>query len=442
MPKNAKLRSALATIREWFESVVAHTQPTVIKPPFIGVLFGDVNEGTMYFKEEEAEEYRRNFNMLLEAVDDKDAISAKHLEAAFRRAVFVVADLPKTRSPDPKLRCEEGIRILENTLSSPLQRFRVIVPVKGLDKEGLPAAVGAVTFNVFGEDQIKDFRDAAIHWSSTEEEKLEQIEILSHVGPINDLKDQVVASVEVLARDWKAAETRAVEQVRLTLDVMNFFGDLDPYNHAHLGLPGEFITAKVYLPQLRQEDGHWVQYSYNRETVGSLGQLSVTDLKDRDSKAATGFAYADQLLRNRRGKLKKRLVAALRWAGRASVISGKGVVARNKEAFLLYAIALEAFLLADNEKEELSYRLRLRVAHLLGGTAEVRRDLFRKMGHLYKIRSNIVHSGDYEMADADFWLMKELTRRALVRVCTDQEFLAMDSPEELAAWFEGRVLNL
>ena len=62
------------------------------------------------------------------------------------------------------------------------------------------------------------------------------------------------------------------------------------------------------------------------------------------------------------------VISSLQWADRATVER------RREQAFLLYAIALESLVLADEDKQELKYRLRVPVAHLLGED-EQKRDL-------------------------------------------------------------------
>jgi len=97
--------------------------------------------------------------------------------------------------------------------------------------------------------------------------------------------------------------------------------------------------------------------------------------------------------------------------------------------------------LADADPIELTYRLRVRTAHLLAEQIESRRDLFSKLGHLYGIRSKIVHSGRYQVTDADLALLRNITKAALIRVCTGSEFLSMRTGKELGEWFQDRVLQ-
>jgi len=65
------------------------------------------------------------------------------------------------------------------------------------------------------------------------------------------------------------------------------------------------------------------------------------------------------------------------------------------DASIDLGIALEGLYLSDMEDDrgELSFRLRTRAARLLGATKAERKDIFTLMGDVYKIRSTAVHTG-------------------------------------------------
>ncbi len=63
------------------------------------------------------------------------------------------------------------------------------------------------------------------------------------------------------------------------------------------------------------------------------------------------------------------------------------------DRLLAHMIALEALVLNDIQHGELRFRLASRLAWLLGTSVTERRDLARTAGHLYDIRSHLVHNG-------------------------------------------------
>ena len=217
--------------------------------------------------------------------------------------------------------------------------------------------------------------------------------------------------------------------------MVNFYSDLIPYNYAHLSLPGDADAAHVVIPKLVVEGSQRSSVSVNHTRRGRLGELSLPKLWALDSQQNLGFSRVANLLGGQRNDLEEKIIASIQWAGRATA------KIRKEESFLLYAIALESIVLSDNDPIELTYRLRVRVAHLLGDDVESRRDLFTKLGDLYKIRSKMVHSGRYQVTDADLSLLRRITKTALIRICTRSEFLSMSSPKELAEWFQNRILE-
>ncbi len=87
-------------------------------------------------------------------------------------------------------------------------------------------------------------------------------------------------------------------------------------------------------------------------------------------------------------------------------------------------IALESVFLQDLEDDrgELTFRLRTRAARFLSADVEKRRDLFQFFGDLYRLRSKAVHTGDlpvtHEGTDTQLILDRgcELVARAIERV--------------------------
>lgn len=403
--------------------------------PRDGRMLSRVGEGTIALEGKELKLYRQCLSSLVRATADGERISAQAVEAAFQDAIFAAIDIRGRRSPDVTARCDEALLELRRRLEQPLQRFRVVVPVSGLADEGLPATFGNVQFAKFDEAQLALFREAMARHNVSEDAKQQRLALVDEWAQSEELRGTVVAVVEVEAVEWGAAEARALREIRRTLDVINFFSDLVPYNHGHLRLPGDGPRAKLAVLQLCHSDGGWGDFHERRSWVGGLGDVSLRKFTEYDERRQIGFVYASQLLTPSRSALADHLVASLQWAGRATVDS------RPEEAFLLYAIALESFVLAEGDLGELTYRLKLRVAHLLGGDAERRREIFAHVGRLYKVRSSIVHSGRYHVTSEDLGLMRWLTKACLVRACTLEELTRMTTTGDLVEWFQSRLLG-
>ena len=215
--------------------------------------------------------------------------------------------------------------------------------------------------------------------------------------------------------------------------------NLYPLNGAYLSLPGDRSTAKIIVPSVVVQGTKKSSFSVNHPRIGRVGELSLSKLREADSEHNYGFARVAELLAKQRNNIEKQIVTSIQWAGRATADSqGES---RNEEVFLLYAIALESLILSDQNKAELTYRLRLRVARLLGIDSTSRRTAAKDISYLYDIRSGIVHNGQYQVTDADLSLVRQVTKAALIRVCTGDEFQSISTPKQLGEWFDAIILE-
>jgi hypothetical protein len=141
------------------------------------------------------------------------------------------------------------------------------------------------------------------------------------------------------------------------------------------------------------------------------------------------------LLSKKRNSIEDRIIAATQWAGKATVRN------RKEEAFLLYAISLESLMLAEKNTEELLYRLRTRVAHLLGDNLVNRKEISKNIRDLYKTRSDIVHNGSYQVTDADLNLIRVYSKSCILHIINDTTFEAMSDIVSFVQWFEEKTLS-
>ena len=129
-----------------------------------------------------------------------------------------------------------------------------------------------------------------------------------------------------------------------------------------------------------------------------------------------------------------RILAAYVTAGSA------GVEQKPFLAFLLFAIALESVVLGG-EKNEITFQLSVRVAHLLGKTAETRKAIAERVRNLYKIRSTIAHEGERDVSESDLEQMKVTCLACLYVLTAMPDFAQMEKEKELDDWFHNRLLG-
>jgi hypothetical protein len=117
------------------------------------------------------------------------------------------------------------------------------------------------------------------------------------------------------------------------------------------------------------------------------------------------------------------------------------VASKKEEAFLLYMIALESLILGASASSEITFQLKLKTAHLIVKVSDKRKDLMRRLARLYGIRSTIVHSGSFQVTDAELEEIGLITKKALLTVVLHKPFKSMVSKKQFDEWLEERLLT-
>jgi hypothetical protein len=223
------------------------------------------------------------------------------------------------------------------------------------------------------------------------------------------------------------------------MDCLNFVGSMHPYNHAWLRFPGEASSAAVVTPGVART-GHG---SASQDATGPIGPFALGQLRKTPHtarlmrKLSPLLAKALATERRRRGRgrstVGETLLAAVERAGRASIERER------EQKFLLHAISLETAVLPV-QGNELTHRLAVRVARLLNRKPGRRAWIQENVERLYGVRSDIVHSGSYEVTDEDLRLLKEIVARTLLALLRRRS-LSADKPEQLNAMFKRLELG-
>lgn len=91
---------------------------------------------------------------------------------------------------------------------------------------------------------------------------------------------------------------------------------------------------------------------------------------------------------------------------------------RNSDRVLDQMIALEALFLKREERQELGYRLRMRIAHFAGDTKAERVAVEKLAKKAYSLRSKIAHGEAVQQSDREVQhQLDELVRAVLIRYC-------------------------
>jgi hypothetical protein len=429
MSKN-KLQLALDELSKFIRSL--ETTEELNKETKYDLFFSMPEEGTLLLSGKEAIHYRDCLKQLIDAIED-ETISPKMIESLCQKAILTTIDIhEKRRDESFAKRLNVSMGEMQKSLTAELTTFSVYYPVYGLSVDQLPMQVGKVKFCKFEGDHLERFMAFFTGYEGDENEKASRMSFADSVKH-SEIVGKTVGLIDVQALDSTAAKMLALKELNLTVDVINFFSDLFPYHHGYIYLPGESERCTVNVPIIANREKP--NYIFGWEVVGPALAFSFKNLLESDVKMQWGFDRLSHLLAKNRNILEDKIISAFQWAGKATVENKK------EKAFLLYAISLESLILLDNEKEELTYRLRTRVAHLLGKDLESRMKISNKVRDLYTIRSKIVHSGSYQVTDADLGLIRLFSKSCILRIYNNEPFSTMKNQDDLVQWFNTRVLE-
>ncbi len=315
---------------------------------------------------------------------------------------------------DPEFQsfCDTEIKELRKALERKPVSWEIINRACGIDHAALPMKVGKMTFVSATADELKNIPDDSIDKPITKE----------------CFSGNVLGRVHVEAVDVDAARMNATRIHQQTIDCLNFFASI-------AGVVGQayLLGDKEKGHGLRVSIGPNEQISHQSFLYGPLQLVPLNRVADQP-----GFERISKMLESDQpSKLEDRILRATQWAGRAFVDS------RREESFLLMAIALESLLLAKQGNENITYKVAMRCAHLIGKTdLEARRRLVGDMKDLYSRRSTIVHSGKTEVSDAEIGSLRHYLSAALFTILNREPFCSMKEENELEAWFEDRLLEV
>jgi len=400
------------------------------------VFFTRAELGGLMFSRDEASEYRRCIKAIHESVGGEHGrISRSAVEDAAQIAILKALDANgKDSERDFASRLRREVEGLRQALKRAPYPYIVYLQVCGLDAKDLPRQIGNVKFFIADESNVPGLKPG------NHEEKPDDEAAEKRREGVRTLRENVIASIkaktystiEVEAFDKEAAAILAEKELRMTLDVLNYFGDFFSHEGARVFLPGDAAPSRHVGIIENKNDIQDSNYSFSFR--GPIMPFSFPT-SNSDPRSVGALHKASSLLQKRsRNRWDARILAALRWAGRASVEEGK------EEALVLFCISLEALLLTNADKE-LAYQFALRGAHLLGKEGSRRKEVFGDLKALYNTRSKIVHSGKTEIFAIDLAKANVLAKNAIFIVLTTEPFSRFTSEKEFNDWVEEQTLT-
>lgn len=374
------------------------------------------------FNQEESDE----FDKVAELLQLELCVEGKVSEGTVRHLLLeAIVESRESSESESARRFELASQHLFAALGRPIRKWTFFVPVVGLYDDCLPLSVGQVTF-----------------WPSTESlsARLVKADDFDEVIPAviraharkqldEEFGSKTFAEVRVkaLEADTEAATTLGLAELELTMDATNFFADLfrPQAYRARVELADEVRDGRrPTCAVMCGEEATGVALA----VVGALDNVWLPRLGDDDAIHA-GFDRCAQILSNdARSELEQRLLAALRWVGRATAAN------RPSDKLLWYVMGLEALLVGPAKVTQIAKTFESRAAQLLANDNSVSRanhDAWR----LYDLRSRLVHTGWAEVLEDDISCARHFAKACVMQVLTAPQFQTMQTNLEFDAWF-------
>ena len=423
-------KNRLPFVRNFLKDILDNISTQPLRSDKFGYLWYQKEEGSLSLEHGEMEKYRNVRNKLLQEFSKKEDLSESALDSALKTAVFECVDILKRRDKDPDVRLNKAIEKLWKFLNRSPEQYECYIEVGGLDIASLLGSFGDIRFVIFNKYQLEKLRKTIrMKHAGDLSEKLEAIDIR-----LRPLLNHLLAVVKVNARDNQAAKTLAEQKVRTTVECLNFFSGItsrnstlflatDPYSNSTRGF-SVTTSGSINIFDIFTETA----VNSRRPTAG----FSLKELRQSpDSMVRRAVRHLGSLLKKEnRNKVEEVTLRAVYWGGRATAEQTP------EESFLFFTVALECLVLPTRDNRELVYRLSQRVAQLLGRNTRERRNLMERTKKLYAIRSDIVHSGRYEVNKEEYADIYNITKNTILKLLASRHIREFSQPDDFENWLK------
>ena len=243
----------------------------------IGSLWSRTGEGGLELTRDESQRYHQLVQSACMAFTpgediSKAVISEAAMDAALKDAIFTVADISRVRDSDLEVRIRQALDQFRSFVGGSNLEYECWIEVDGLNDDSLPARFGGTVFVIWGDTEF-DALKADMEDMPSVDEGMRPVH-LDHID--EELWGKPVAIQRVWARDSQAAYLLAEREVQATLECLNFFADVVPYNRAHLRV-AHGMYSKRYALQVSRAHGSGFRYT---ERAVNPWRFSVNRLRE------------------------------------------------------------------------------------------------------------------------------------------------------------------
>jgi len=304
-------------------------------------------------------------------------------------------------------------------------RWRALTAVSGLGPDMLPRTVGTVEFRIMDDHTYTETGkristgsatpqgDVAM-WPEWEQDKLE-------------LRNRVVAFVDVEARDPHHARAKSHSTVQHAINAMRFAQIAGPFGHRPYPAIG--------VSEEPDRDERSLVFQFGRPAVGmqralkGLGVvfaplLEKSTLLDALSKMLAVHAAA-------RTEMHMRMVAVLTWVGIAVEVESRPV------QLISLVTALETLLIQRHESKGKTARLAFRIASLCGSTDAERDEIHEEWIQTSRLRNQCVHTGLEDCDEVRVKKAAKLAGRVVETLLTHERYRDCETLKEVVDALEA-----
>ena len=385
-------------------------------------------ETTIRLSAEEAIQHRRILKETQQKFAPLDDLSEKALDSALKDAIFTVVGTAEPDEQEAAARVNRAVANLRAFLEAEPQAYECWIEIEGVNADTLPSGFGRTTFCVLEPLHISLLKDIVRTKHTIQiDEKLQDI----RARQSEDLQGRTVAIQCVKARDSAAALTLAVRELQQTLDCLNFVAKMIPYNRAHLRIArGSSVSQSSARPAIAMDGSYRIAPKSRIPWT-----FSFKDMSNVSEPVASLVRRIDELLgQDERSPVDELLVRAVVWSGKAA---GSESI---EDKFLYSVIALESILLPDGSGE-LNFRLSQLVARILSDDVGSRLKVAQDVKRLYRLRSKLVHDGNFEVTEDDQNMAVTISIETIARLLMDDTVRHLRNRKELQDHFDILMLS-
>lgn len=367
--------------------------------------------------------------------------SSKYLEQKINEAI--VALLP-TEERGIALAAQEQADNLFKILVTPTVDWTLMVPTVNLETEMDDILFGNVRLFNFKDDDKRRLRSRieetykGLQSESTNLPQKIPETLVSEFEKIvkENFAGKVCAELKISAVDSERAEEIGMQQLDMVLDGLRFYrlnrSFRDPFfTKSYFDIQGNIRSDRQTLILFASR-----AITFPQKAKGFLYPFKITKSALIDIRK-DGFDSLSEIFRKNdqdRSTFEKDLVTSVRFCA----LSTRDRQIAN--AFVNSVISLEALLL--DEHESIVDNLAERVAFIVGRNLSERNWYFDQMKRLYRIRCNVVHSGNTDIQRSDLTLLqRSINYKCIANLLNLYKSQNINSIKDLIKWIRNQKFS-